>query len=127
MTKTPMAPPQSLRPGRPKKAQLTLFDIPEFDVPASLEGPRYAKSPSSPNVTSPKFEGPKFEGPQFEAVRARRHRSLARLAKRRYLADSESYLRIEQVRSSLRLVISQTGQVDTGQLGTERRGTGQAD
>ncbi|WP_419842353.1 hypothetical protein [Candidatus Poriferisodalis sp.] len=62
---------------------------------------RTADAPAVPPVRSLGISRSTLRG---ETAQSRRHRSLARLAKRRYLVDAEGYARMEQIRSALRLI-----------------------
>lgn len=88
------------------KPPLTLFDASQFEF---SEG-RTAKTPGRAQLTGLHVSGFVGVGPNrkigdnAEAALARRRRARARLAKRRYLADTEGYERIEQTRRVLHLV-----------------------
>ena len=89
----------------PAQPPLTLFDVSQFE----FETDRAAKTPSRPPCTGPAAGGIAVAGAarriaSAEAVKTRRRRARARLAKRRYLADTEGYERIEQTRRALNLV-----------------------
>ena len=89
----------------PTQPPLTLFDVSQFE----FETDRTAKTPSRPPSAGLAagrlaFAGAARKIASVEAVEARRRRSRARLAKRRYLADTEGYERIEQSRRALHLV-----------------------
>lgn len=89
----------------PTQPPLTLFDVSQFE----FETDRAAKTPSRPPSAGLVASGFAVAGAarriaSAETVKARRRRARARLAKRRYLADTEGYERIEQTRRALNLV-----------------------
>lgn len=89
----------------PTQPPLTLFDVSQFE----FETDHTAKTPSRPPSTPLATRGLAGAGAarriaSAEAVKARRRRARARLAKRRYLADTEGYERIEQTRRAMHLV-----------------------
>lgn len=89
----------------PTQPPLTLFDASQFE----FEADRTAKTPSRLPCTGLATSGLAVtragrKVASAEAVRVRRRRARARLAKRRYLADTEGYERIEQTRRALNLV-----------------------
>ncbi len=89
----------------PTQPPLTLFDASQFE----FEADRTAKTPSGPPCTGLATGGlavarASRRVASAEAVKTRRRRARARLAKRRYLADTEGYERIEQTRRALQLV-----------------------
>ncbi len=89
----------------PTQPPLTLFDMSQFE----FEIDHTAKAPSRPPSTGLTARGLAVAGAarrtaSADAVKTRRRRARARLAKRRYLADTEGYERIEQTRRALHLV-----------------------
>jgi len=92
----------------PTQPPLTLFDVSQFE----FETDHTAKAPSRPPSTGLATSGLAVAGAArriasaevVKVVKARRRRARARLAKRRYLADTEGYERIEQTRRALSLV-----------------------
>ncbi|WP_419854867.1 hypothetical protein [Candidatus Poriferisodalis sp.] len=89
----------------PTQPPLTLFDVSQFE----FETDHTAKTPSRPPSAGLAASGLVAAGAgrkiaSAAAVKARRRRARARLAKRRYLADTEGYERIEQTRRALNLV-----------------------
>lgn len=89
----------------PTQPPLTLFDVSQFE----FETDHTAKAPSRPPSTGLAAGGFAVAGTarriaSAEAVKNRRRRARARLAKRRYLADTEGYERIEQTRRAMHLV-----------------------
>lgn len=92
--------------GMTTKPPLTLFDASQFEFSAD----RTAKTPGRAQPTGLHVGGfvaaglTRKAGANAEAALARRRRARARLAKRRYLADTEGYERIERTRRALHLV-----------------------
>ena len=90
----------------PTQPPLTLFDVSQFE----FEIHRDTKTPARLAARSPQVSGfaaavaTRRVGTNVAAAKARRQRARARLAKRRYLADTEGYERIEQARRGLHLV-----------------------
>lgn len=90
----------------PTLPPLTLFDASQFE----FEADQTAKTPGRAQSTGLHVGGFVAAGlarnivANVEAAQARRRRARARLAKRRYLADTEGYERIEQARRALHLV-----------------------
>ena len=89
----------------PTSPPLTLFDVAQFD----FETDHATKTPPRPPPIALATGGLAVAGAarpfvSVSAVQARRRRARARLAKRRYLADTEGYERIEQTRRALHLV-----------------------
>lgn len=90
----------------PTHPPLTLFDASQF-APGT---DRAAKTPSGPSLAELRSSGLAGAGiarravASTQATQARRRRARARLAKRRYLADTAGYERIEQTRRALHLV-----------------------
>ena len=90
----------------PIQPPLTLFDAARFEFEADVD----AKAPARPAPAG--SHGSRFAAAvaakriasNAELARVRRRRARARLAKRRYLADSESYERLEQARRALHLI-----------------------
>jgi hypothetical protein len=90
----------------PKQPPLTLFDAAQFE----FEADRARKTPSGPppmGLGASRFAAAgvaRRVAADAGLTQARRRRARARLAKRRYLADTEGYERIEQTRRALHLV-----------------------
>ncbi|WP_419837402.1 hypothetical protein [Candidatus Poriferisodalis sp.] len=89
----------------PTRQPLTLFDVSQFE----FEDDCAAKTPARPSLKGARASGFAVAGSarrvaSAEAAQARRRRARARLAKRRYLADTDGYERIEQTRRALHLV-----------------------
>ena len=89
----------------PAQPPLTLFDTSQFEFRADCT----AKTPARPSLKGLGANGFAVAGSTLrvasaEAAQARRCRARARLAKRRYLADTDGYERIEQARRALHLV-----------------------
>ena len=91
---------------KPPQPPLTLFDASQFE----FEMDRATKTPGRAHLTG--LHVGAFAAASVtrrvrantEAALARRRRARARLARRRYLADTEGYERIEQTRRALHLV-----------------------
>ena len=85
---------------------LTLFDASQFEFESSPD----MKAPSRPPATHLRPRGgaavlaARLVATDANAAKARRRRALARLAKRRYLTDTDGYERMEQTRRALQLV-----------------------
>ena len=89
----------------PTPPPLTLFDAAQFE----FETDPGVKAPARPSAMRPLRGGAavlatRRVATDANAAQARRRRSRARLAKRRYLADSDGYERMEQARRALQLV-----------------------
>lgn len=90
----------------PAQPPLTLFDASLFDFEANADAKAPARPPSSGAHVS-RFAAAvaaKRIASSAELARVRRQRARARLAKRRYLADTEGFERLEQARRALHLV-----------------------
>ena len=101
----------SMKSTPPAPTTLTLFDASQFEFDTDPA----AKTPSRPSTVRAPVATPRasrFGGPRQargdptnrHAVLARRQRARARVAKRRYLADSEGYERLLQTQRGLHLV-----------------------
>ena len=90
----------------PPTPPLTLFDAAQFEFEAD-PGVKAPSGPGAmhlwPHVGAAVPAGRRLAA-DANAAKARRRRARARLAKRRYLADSDGYERMEQTRRALQLV-----------------------
>ena len=90
----------------PTPPPLTLFDAAQFE----FETDPGMKMPARPSAMRPLPHSgaavpiARRVATDANAAKARRRRARARLAKRRYLADSDGYERMEQARRALQLV-----------------------
>ena len=98
-----------MKPTPPTTSPLTLFDAAEFE----FETDPGSKAPARPPPVRTRVAGigsvgsglaPRATRATADATAARRRRSRARLAKRRYLVDRDGYERMEQARRGLHLV-----------------------
>ena len=95
-----------MKPTPPTTSPLTLFDAAEFE----FETDPGSKAPARPPPVRTRIGSvggrlaPRATRATADATAARRRRSRARLAKRRYLVDRDGYERMEQARRGLHLV-----------------------
>lgn len=90
----------------PTQPPLTLFDVSGFEFETDCDAKAPPRAPTA-GLLARSFgadDATRRLVANAEAAKARRRRARARLAKRRYLADTEGYERIEQARQALHLV-----------------------